>query len=84
METVLILAVAGAINLLCFVIGVKTAQKVWKGEEVEISMPNPITAISAREERREAKAEQERMATILQNIENYNGTELGQKDVPGR
>jgi hypothetical protein len=84
METVLILAVAGAINLLCFEIGVKTAQKVKKGEEVEIPIPNPINAISTREERREAKAEQERIATIIENVDNYNGTGLGQKDVPGR
>lgn len=84
METVLILAVAGVINALCFLIGVKTAQKVEKGEEVHLPIPTPIKAVSTREERREAQAEQERIATIMQNIENYDGTGIGQKDVPGR
>lgn len=84
METVLILAVAGAVNVLCFVMGVKTAQKVEKGEEVQIPIPTPIKAVSTREERREAKAEQDRIETILHNIENYDGTGIGQKDVPRR
>lgn len=82
METVLICLVFGAGMLTSFVVGAKVGQKVVKGEKVELPLPNPVKAIREREERREAKAEADRLATILENIENYDGTSAGQKDVP--
>jgi hypothetical protein len=84
MEIILILAV-GALNIACFFIGAKVGQRVTKGESVELPSVNPIKAIKEHNEKKraekEAEREQERIKTIMENIENYDGTPNGQKDV---
>lgn len=80
---VLILAV-GALNIACFFIGAKVGQRVTKGENIELPFVNPIKAIKEHNEKKlaeKAEREQERLNTIMENIENYNGTPYGQKDV---
>lgn len=79
---VLLLAVMGITNLLCFVIGAKVGQKVTKGEPVELPSINPMKAYREHEARKESQREQDRMNTILRNIEGYDGTSTGQMDVP--
>lgn len=77
----------GVMNILCFIVGARVGQKAVRGEDINvptITPPNPFEAHREREEKREAKAEQDRVATIMQNIENYDGTGIGQKDVPRR
>ena len=85
MGTILIIAVVGALNIACFFIGAKVGQKVTKGENIELPSVNPIKAIKEHNEKKqaekEAEREQERINTIMQNIENYDGTGRGQKDV---
>lgn len=84
MEIILILAV-GALNIACFFIGAKVGQRVTKGESVELPSVNPIKAIKEHNEQKraekEAEREQKRIKTIKENIENYDGTPNGQKDV---
>jgi hypothetical protein len=81
---VLLLLVMGACNILCFMVGARVGQKVDKGEEVKLPSVNPLEAIREHQEKREAQREQDRMDTILRNIEGYDGTSFGQEDVPGR
>lgn len=78
----LLLLVMGVTNVACFIIGAKVGQTVQKGEDIKVPSVNPLQAVREREERRAAKEEQEKFDTILHNIENYNGTPQGQKDVP--
>lgn len=84
MEIILILVV-GALNIACFFIGAKVGQRVTKGENIELPSLNPVKAIKEHNEKKqaekEAEREQERIRTIMENIENYNGTPNGQKDV---
>lgn len=79
---VLLMAVMGLTNILCFVIGAKVGQKVSKGEPVELPSVNPMKAYREHEARKEADRQQNRLNTILQNIEGYDGTSIGQKEVP--
>ena len=79
---ILLLLVAGAINVLCFLIGAKTGQKASKGEPVEIPTLNPIEAIREHNSRREAEKQQDRNEIIIQNIDTYDGSSWGQKEVP--
>ncbi len=81
MEILLILTV-GTLNIVCFFIGAKVGQKVAKGEEVKLDIPNPIEAIREHNDKKAAEKSQERFDTIMQNIESYDGTAHGQKDVP--
>ena len=81
MELVLALAVFGAVNIFCFMIGAKVGQTVASGEKVEMPTVNPLKAYRERENRKEAEMEQDRINTVLQNIESYDGTSNGQKEV---
>ena len=66
----------------CFITGAKVGQKVSNGEPIETPNLDPFKAYREREARQEAKAEQDRLATIMRNIEKYDGTGNGQEEVP--
>ncbi len=80
-ETLILIVSIGLMNVLCFLIGARTGQKVVKGEEVTLPSINLVQAVKSYEERRQAEVEEENFNTMLENIENYNGTSLGQKDL---
>ena len=86
MEILLVLTV-GTLCIACFFVGAKVGQTVSRGETLEVPELNPVKIIretrERRQEEREQRLEQDRMDVILQNIEIYDGTGLGQKDVPG-
>lgn len=81
MEILLALTV-GALCIGCFLIGAKVGQTVSKGETLELPPVNPFEAYRKHEARKEAQAEQDRIETIMRNIERYDGTAQGQEDVP--
>jgi hypothetical protein len=81
METIILVVLMGGMNLLAFLIGAKTAQKVDKGEEIKLPSINPMEAYKEHREKTETNKEQERLNTMLDNINNYDGTGLGQKDI---
>lgn len=81
-EIIAIIAIVGTLNIACFFIGAKVGQKVAKGETIETPNLNPIKAFEERREKKEAQAEQDRIDIIMQNIETYNGTSSGQREVP--
>ena len=83
MEVLLVITI-GAVNVLCFFIGAKVGQTVARGEKVEMPSVSPLKAYREKENKRVAQMEQDRLDTILRNIEGYNGTPQGQEDVPGR
>ena len=76
----LLLLVMGLVNVACFMIGAKVGQAVSKGEEIEI--PNPVKAVDDHRAKKEAEFAQSRIDIILRNIENYDGTDYGQEEVP--
>lgn len=81
---VLLLLVMGIANIVCFVIGAKVGQAVRKGEDIKTPTVNPVKAYREHEAKKEAQMEQNRIDTIMRNIEGYDGTGRGQEDVPGR
>ena len=83
MEAVTILAI-GFVCMACFVMGAKVGQTVSKGETIETPTVNPIKVIKEHRAHKEAEMEQSRIETIMQNIENYDGTSHKQEDVPKR
>lgn len=74
----LVLAVSG-MSLLSFYLGAKLGSK-----ENGITLPNlnPITKLEEHKEKKEEQKERERLDIIRQNIDNYDGTAEGQKDIP--
>ena len=79
---ILILTVSGTLNVVCFFIGAKVGQTVVKDEPLKTPELNPVKIIEERREQRALKEEQDRNNIILENIDNYMGNEIGQKDVP--
>ena len=80
MEILLALTV-GVLCIGCFLIGAKVGQTVSKGESIELPSVNPFDAYRKHEAKKEAEREQERIDTIMRNIESYDGTGNNQIDV---
>jgi hypothetical protein len=78
---VLIIAAVAASNILCFMVGAKVGQTVSKGEEVKMPNLNPLEAVREHNAKKEAEYQQSKIDTILSNIDSYDGTGNGQKDV---
>lgn len=79
---VLLLLVMGAVNLLCFVVGAKVGQKVSKDEEIELPKIDHMKAYREKQDREEVKRKQAEFEAIMHNVDNYDGTPYGQKDIP--
>ena len=75
------LVIIVVLNILSFTIGARIGQKIVKGQEVKI-IPSPIQVINELKEEKNQAKEQERNKVIAENIDNYDGTSIGQKDVP--
>ena len=85
METMLLVLEIGILCIVCFFIGARVGQKVVKGEEIKapsISKLNPINIYKEHQEKEETEKEKNKLETILRNIERYDGTDVGQEDVP--
>ena len=80
MEVLLVLTV-GVLCIGCFMIGAKVGQTVSKGNAIEMPTLNPVKAYKEHEVKKEVQREQDRLNTILRNIESYDGTSIGQKEV---
>ena len=81
METIILVLLMGGMNLLAFLIGAKTGQKVINKEPVELPTINPKTIYKEHQESKEAKRAQEILNANLENIDNYSGDSTGQKDI---
>ena len=81
METLILIAVIGAMNIFCFMVGARVGQTVSRGEAVTMPSVNPIEAIREHRENKEAEIERSKVDTILRNIDAYDGTSNGQEDV---
>ena len=75
----MLLAVFAVSNIVCFVIGAKVGQTVRKGKDITLS---PAKIVKEHKVQKEADKEKNKNDTILRNIDRYNGTGLGQEDVP--
>lgn len=80
---ILLCTVFGVFILLSFVIGVRIGQKVNNNETIRL---NPIKAIDEYKEEKEVKRQiketETKLNVMLDNIDSYDGTGLGQKDIP--
>lgn len=81
---IMLLLVACATNVACFIIGAVIGMKVSRGEMIEVPTINPVKAIEERQAKKEAEFEQSKIDTIMDNVERYDGTPYGQKEVPRR
>lgn len=81
MGSITLIVVISILNIVCFFVGAKIGQKVANNEPIKLPNVNPVKVIEEYKETKENKKEQERFNTMLDNINNYDGTKLGQKDI---
>lgn len=79
---ILTIAVTGVLCMACFLIGAKVGQTVSKGEEIKVPEVNPMKLYREHQERKVADKEQEKLDALMHNIEVYDGTSAGQKEIP--
>lgn len=79
MEMLLLVVFICLSNIACLIVGARVGQKAYRGEEIKL--PNPVAKAQTIKESQEYKKEQEALDTMLYNIDVYDGTGLGQKDI---
>ena len=81
METIALLFLFGVFIILAYTLGLKNGQKLKNNEEIKIPEINPVKIVRNEIETFEQKKKQDVFDTIMANIDNYDGTGLGQKDI---
>ena len=66
-------------NVACLIAGAKIGQKAYRGEDIKL--PDPVAKVQSFKDSQEYKKEQEAIDTMMHNIDVYDGTSLGQKDI---
>ena len=86
MELLVAFAVMGITNVLCFMVGAKVGMAVKKGENISLELPtaNPIETFKTHKSKKVEQKERDRLDAIMQNIDCYDGTSIGQRDIPRR
>lgn len=79
MESLLLVVFISLSNIACLIVGAKIGQKAYRGEEIKL--PDPVAKVKSIKDSQERKKEQEAVETMLYNIDVYDGTGLGQKDI---
>lgn len=82
METIILCTIFGVFILLAYTLGLRNGQKVSNNEEIKIPELNPVTVINKEIEKNEDRKKQEAYEIMMSNIDNYDGTGLGQKEIP--
>lgn len=82
METIALLFLFGIFIILSYTLGLRNGQKLKNNEEIKIPEINPVKIVRNEIETFEQKKKQDAYDTMMANIDNYDGTGLGQKDIP--
>lgn len=80
----LIVLATGTMCVTCLLLGVRIGQAAAKAEPVTIPKPTLSEKRKKQETDSREDLERQRLEAILRNVDNYNGTEMGQRDIPGR
>ena len=81
MKTIALLFLFGSFIILAYTLGLKNGQKLKNDEEIKMPEVNPIKIVRNEIDAFEQRKKQDVYDTIMANIDNYDGTGLGQKDI---
>lgn len=80
-ETIILVLIVGGLMMFSFLLGARTSQKAYKKEEIKLPTLNPVKAYQEHTERVEQSKREKEYNIMLENINNYDGTGLGQQEV---
>lgn len=81
METISLLFLFGIFIIVSYTLGLKNGQKLKNNEKIKIPEVNPIKIVRNEIDDFEERKKQRKDEIIKFNIDNYDGTGLGQKDI---
>lgn len=81
-ELVLFCCVFGLFIMASYTLGLRNGQKLARKEEVKMPNLNPIEIVNNQIEKHEERKEQSVIDIMMENINNYDGTGIGQQDIP--
>ena len=81
-ETIILCTIFGVFILFAYTLGLKNGQKLSKNEKITMPELNPIKAIQNEIETHEEKKKQTIFDINMANIDNYDGTGIGQQNIP--
>ena len=83
-EAIILCTIFGVFILFAFAKGIELGQRLNRNERIEIKSPVAVTSEKIKEHKtnKTLAEEQEIMKINLENIDNYNGSSLGQKEIP--
>ena len=80
-DTILLLFLFGIFIIIAYTLGLKNGQKLKNNEEKKMPEIKPVKIVRNEIESFEEKKRQATFETMMSNIDNYDGTGLGQKDI---
>lgn len=81
-ETIILCAIFGVFILIAYSLGLKNGQRLSKDEDVVVPNVNPVKVVTEEIEKHEEKKKQQAYEIMMSNIDNYDGTGIGQQDIP--
>lgn len=81
-ELILFCSIFGLLIIASYTLGLRNGQKILKKEEVVMPEINPIKTIKQEIDEHQEKKKQEAYDIMMSNIDNYDGTGIGQKIIP--
>lgn len=81
METILLLFLFGIFIIISYTLGLKNGQRLKNNKEIELPEVNPVKLIKNEINNFEERKKQVAFENMISNIDNYDGTGLGQKDI---
>ncbi len=82
LELILFCSIFGLIIMASYTLGLRNGQKLAKKEEIIMPNVNPVSIVNKQIEKHEIKKEQDLLNIMMDNIDNYDGTGAGQKELP--
>ena len=80
-EGIILCTIVGVFIIVSYSLGLKNGQRLSKNEEVVVPNVNPVKVVTEEIEKHEEKKKQQAYEIMMSNIDNYDGTGLGQKDI---
>lgn len=81
-EAIILCTIFGVFIIVSYSLGLKNGQRLSKNEEVVVPNVNPVKVVTEEIEKHEEKKKQQAYEIMMSNIDNYDGTGLGQQDIP--
>ena len=82
LEVILFCSLFGLFIITAYTLGLRNGQRLAKKEEITLPNVNPIKAVQNEIQKHEELKTQEAYDVMLENINNYDGTGIGQKEIP--